>query len=62
MLSLNHKFVTNFLSGQVWIETILIYVVHRLNAYFFKDNTIRKTKSTEDDKVDIINFLNDKNL
>jgi len=34
-------------------------VVHRLNAYFVKDYTNTKTKYTEDDIVNIINFLID---
>jgi len=32
-------------------------VVHGLNAYFVKDHTNNKTKYTEDDIVNIINFL-----
>jgi len=34
-------------------------VVHGFHAYFVKDHTNRKTKYTEDDIVNIINFLND---
>jgi len=34
-------------------------VVHALNAYFVKDHTSRKTKYTEDDIVNMINFLID---
>jgi len=34
-------------------------VVHEFNAYFVKDQTTCKTKYTEDDTVNIINFLID---
>jgi len=34
-------------------------VVHGLNAYFVKDHTNCKTKYTEDDIVNMINFLTD---
>jgi len=34
-------------------------VVHGLNAYFVKDHTNSKTKYTEDDIVNTINFLID---
>jgi len=34
-------------------------VVHGLNAYFVKDHTNRKTKYTEDDIINVINFLID---
>jgi len=34
-------------------------VVHEFNAYFVKDHTDSKTKYTEDDIVNVINFLID---
>jgi len=34
-------------------------LVHGLNAYFVKDHTNSKTKYTEDDIVNMINFLID---
>jgi len=62
ILSLNHESKT---LSQIPFEPSLarddthILWVHGLNAYLVKDHTNSKTKYTEDDIVNMINFLTD---
>jgi len=61
ILSLNHdsKTLSQIPFGPSLARDNTHIVVRGLNAHFVKDHTNSKTKYTEDDIVNMINFLND---